>query len=121
MAQSDHGNAGPGFADGAESCLRSAVDYIEGRGTSPPPPLAHDKCALGRWYYEEAPREPGRAAHARFPELGVVHMAFHLACDEAIRSKDAGDLEAARAALRRAADLSRRVREALTAVLGPRG
>ncbi|MBN2206319.1 MAG: CZB domain-containing protein [Candidatus Aminicenantes bacterium] len=117
MSKDDKKSHALKLADGAGPCLRSAVDYIEGRNSAPAP-QAHDKCDLGRWYYETAPGETEHASHSRFPELGVVHMAFHLACDEAVRCKDAGDLEAARAALQRAADLSRQIRNALAAVLG---
>lgn len=93
------------------------MDYVEGM-ISDPQAVAHDKCALGLWYFETAPGQSDRGPHPKFPELGACHMAFHLACEEAIRHRERGDVEAAKSAVLRAKELSRQVIGALTEILG---
>jgi hypothetical protein len=100
--------------------LRRVVDFIEGKASAAAL-NAHDRCALGRWYYEASQDAGAVSRHPRFQELGVVHMAFHLACEEALRQKQAGDIETARSVLAKAAGLVGQVGAALSAVLGAGG
>jgi hypothetical protein len=120
VTQPDTREGGRELVDADAAYLNRVIDFVEGKASAAGAE-AHDKCALGRWYYESGAERPRQAAHPKFPELGVVHMAFHLACEEAVRSKAAGEVEAARSALTRAAELAGQVRAALAAVLASRG